>query len=280
MAVVPVHRWLAEVLTEAATPVAMMVVAVMQTAGGYALIRISTRILVGTKAGEPLWWVALLGVITMIYGGLAAAGQKDLRRVVAYGSVAQMGFVLLGIATFTPTGLLGASYLLVGHGVAAAMMVFLAGMIQDRAGHCEIERLGGLSGHMSAFGGWGLLGFLAMMGLPGLCVFVGELLVVMGTFSAGRAGYSEHITGGWVWLGTLSAGMMAMLTGIWVWTYQRVFMGPPRPEHSNWARMSMSEKWILALLGVTAAALGVMPMVVTEPMRGAVEALVNAVHVR
>jgi NADH:ubiquinone oxidoreductase subunit 4 (subunit M) len=73
---------------------------------------------------------------------------------------------------------------------------------------------------------------------------------------------------------------MAMLTGIWVWTYQRVFMGPSRPEHSNWARMSMSEKWILALLGVTAAALGVMPMVVTEPMRGAVEALVNAVHVR
>jgi NADH-quinone oxidoreductase subunit M len=146
------------------------------------------------------------------------------------------------------------------------MWVFVAGMVQDRVGHTEIARLGGLGGHMPAFSGWAAVAFLGAMGMPGLGVFAGVLLVLMGTFEKGGAAGGAAA----MWLGVVGAGVLVLLMGCCVWTYQRVFLGAPRPEHSNVARMSLSERWILAILGLASLMLGVVPALVTEPMREAV----------
>jgi NADH-quinone oxidoreductase subunit M len=264
-AVVPAHWWLSDVVTESSTPIALLTVGVMQTLGAYGLLRLGHP----QFAGDAHAWPAgLLGAITMAYGALAALGQKNLKRMAAYVSISLMGCVVLGIAMGTAASIMGAVFLLAGHAVGVGMMVFVAGMIQDRLGHTEIERLGGLGGHMPALAGWGAVAFLGAMGLPGLCVFAGEVLVLMGTFERSREGTAH----GYVWLGAAGIGSMALLLGCCVWSYQRVFLGAPRPEHSNVARMNVSERWLLAILGLTSVALGILPALLTDAVRSTAEA--------
>jgi len=264
-ALTPVHWWLSEVVTEASTPIAMLTVGVMQTLGAYGLLRL----------GHPLfaheahaWPAGLLGAITMAYGALAALGQKNLKRMAAYVSISLMGCVVLGGAMGTAASITGAVFLLAAHAVGVGMMVFVAGMIQDRLGHTDIPRLGGLGGHMPALAGWGAMAFLGAMGLPGLCVFAGEVLVVMGTLERSREGAAHGI----VWLAVTGVGAMALLLGGCVWTYQRVFLGAPRPEHSNVARMSVSERSLLAIFGLAVVALGILPALLTDAVRVTAEA--------
>jgi NADH-quinone oxidoreductase subunit M len=265
MAVAPVHTWLADVLAEAAAPVAMLTAAAVPAVGAYGLMRVAYPLL-GVQAAGYWPWVAALGAATILYGALGALAQRDLRRVVAFAAVAQAGYVLLGVAVLSPTAAAGAAYALVGNGIALGMLVFVSGMIADRAGHCDLRRLGGLGGHMPVFAGWSAVGFLAAAGLPGLCGFVGPLLVLLGTFAGGRGGGPG--TAATAWLAVLAAGGLVLTGACWVWTYQRVFLGAPKPEHSNVARLSSSEKWILAAFAVLAVVLGVMPGLVLDAVRG------------
>ena len=271
MAVVPLHLWLADLLAESATPVGILVVSLVQTAGAYGILhavhataaeKIPT-ILVANDA--TLGWI---GLAVAAYSALSAMGQKDLMRLAANLSVAQMGFFLIGIASGA-AATEGAGFLLVTHGISAGMTVYVCGMIRERVGHCEIDRLGGLAAHMPAFAGWSAVGVLGMVGVPGLCGFVGEMLVIMGIFArpTSASDSMEHA----VLLGVSGIAVMAILIGIGVWMYQRVYLGSPRPEHSNVARMSLSERWILAVLGIAVVGLGIMPMLVTEVMRGAAD---------
>jgi NADH-quinone oxidoreductase subunit M len=186
--------------------------------------------------------------------------------VIAFGVVVQMGYVLLAASTRSPMAMAGAGYSLVADAVGLGMLVLVAGMVADRTGHCEIKRLGGLGGHMPMLSGWGAVAFLAAMGLPGLSGFFGHLLVVLGVFG-NEAGYAADRA--WAQgLGMTAAGAMVLTGACYVWTYQRVFLGAPKPEHSNVARLSASEKWLLASMGVAAVVLGVLPGVVIEGMRG------------
>jgi NADH-quinone oxidoreductase subunit M len=163
------------------------------------------------------------------------------------------------------------------------MLFFIVGILDDRAHHREIRRLGGLWSQMPAFAGWAVVGFFALMGLPGLCGFIGQLLVLLGVFSAADSGSflmrhtSATASTPLLWLGVLAAGAIILTMAALLWTFQRVFMGAPKPEHHHFAGLTSSEKWILAILGVASIVLGVLPALFLDHARPAIDGLMRLI---
>jgi NADH-quinone oxidoreductase subunit M len=283
MAAVPVHTWLPEALVEAPTPVSMLIAAVVLNIGAYGLLRVVYPVF-GYQATTWWFWVAVIGVVSIAYGALVALAQKDFKRLAAYATISQMGWVLLGLAVMTPTAAAGAMFQMVAHGIGAAMLFFVVGVIGDRAHHREIPRLGGLWSQMPMYTGWAAVAFFAVMGLPGLCGFVGEVLVLLGTFGAARGGEAptllmRHAPGtpgvSLIWLGAIAAGAGVITAGYLLWTLQRVYMGAPKPEYHNFPGLTISEKWILVTLGVAAIVLGVLPMLLLDHVGPSIEGLMR-----
>jgi NADH-quinone oxidoreductase subunit M len=273
MGLVPLHTWLGDALVEAPTPVALLVVTVVTRLGAYVLLRAALPAF-GDYPGGLAWYaVAGLGMLSIAYGSLAMLAQRDVRRVIAFAAIVQMGYVLMAAASRTPIGVAGAGYALVADAAAMGMLVLIMGMIADRTGHCEIKRLGGLWGHMPMLGGWGAVAFLGAMGLPGLSGFFGTFLMVLGVYGAGG---NYAVDRAWAqMLGGIAAAAIVLTGACFVWTYQRVFLGAPKPEHSNVARLSASEKWLLVVMGLAVVVLGLVPAALVEPMRGWVEGFVR-----
>ncbi|MEX0775639.1 MAG: NADH-quinone oxidoreductase subunit M [Phycisphaeraceae bacterium] len=268
---VPFHTWLPDAHVEAPTPISMVLAGVLLKMGGYAMLRITWPIF--PDAAKVFWLcVATLGVIAIVYGALCAMAQTDWKKLVAYSSVSHMGYVTLGIAVLTPAGLNGAYFQMIAHGITSAMMFFLVGVVYDRAHHREINRLGGLWLKFPGYGGWSLVGFFAGMGLPGLCGFIGEVLVLLGTFdAAGNTALLEgYGIGGdpamlkfWAWtLGALAAFAVVLTAGYILWMFQRVYMGPLRPDAAHYEPIQGREYLIMATLGVAAVVFGLVPVLV------------------
>ena len=189
--VVPLHTWLPDAHVEAPTPISMILAAVLLKMGGYGLMRVSYPLF--PHQGAQFWyWVALIGVVSCVYGALCAMAQKDFKKLVAYSSVSHMGYVVIGIAIMTPMGYAGAMFQMIAHGISSAMMFFIVGVVYERAHHRDIPRLGGLWSTMPGYTGWAAVGIFASMGLPGLCGFVGELLVLLGVFGASTIAPLRH----------------------------------------------------------------------------------------
>jgi NADH-quinone oxidoreductase subunit M len=210
--------------------------------------------------------------------------QKDCKKLVAYSSVSHMGYVLLGLAVMTPAGFNGAMFQMIAHGISSAMMFFIVGVIYERAHHRDIERLGGLAIQMPTYTGLAVVGFFASMGLPALCGFVGELLVLAGTFTAAdHRSLIMTATGGAAMkplliLGVLSASAVVFTAAYLLWTLQRVYFGKPRPEYEHFAPLSGREKFILAPFVAGAIAFGILPgMLLLEPIRPTMEAMLKLV---
>jgi NADH-quinone oxidoreductase subunit M len=281
---VPLHTWLPDAHVEAPTPVSMILAAVLLKMGAYGLLRISYPIF-PAQAADNWFWIGLIGTVSIVYGALVAMAQRDFKRLVAYSSVSHMGYVLLGLAVMNPTATAGALFQMIAHGVSSAMMFFIVGIIYDRAHHREIPRLGGLWTQMPAYTGWAAVGFFASMGLPGLCGFIGELLVLLGVFSAADGhGFlarqslgSMGVGGPLLWFGTLAALTIVLTAAYHLWTLQRVYMGSSKPEHQNFPRLTGSEKWILATLGLAAILMGIFPALILDPLRPAIEGVIKLV---
>jgi NADH-quinone oxidoreductase subunit M len=250
--VFPLHTWLPDTLAEAPTGVGMVLSGAFLTLGGYGLLRVALPVC-PWAARELAWWLALLGVVNIVYGAFAAAAQTDFNKLLAYHSLSQMGYVVLGVAVFPAAagnagwwGVNGAEFQLVAHGLTAAGLFFLAGVLQDRAHHHNLDNFRGLYGPMPLYGGVGAVLFFAALGLPGLCGFVGEVMVFFGAW-----GFDRRLAA--------AAATATVLTGAYlIWTLQRVFMGQ-NPAHKNYPDISVREFTVAGALAVLCVALGVLP---------------------
>lgn len=239
----PFHTWLPDAHVDAPTPISVILAGVLLKMGGYGLIRVNLEVLPDVSATKFCgYFLAILGVINIIYGAFCAMAQRDFKRLVAYSSIGHMGFVLLGIASLTEVGINGAIFQMVSHGLLSGMLFILAGVIYDRAHHrfirypddpdmltqLHIDRslvgklgFGGLALKMPIYTGIVSLAFFGSLGLPGMSGFIGEVLALIGAFSRYRV------------LAIISVLGIVVGAAYFLWTLQRMFLGKLNPRYDR-----------------------------------------------
>lgn len=217
---VPLHTWLPDAHVEAPTPISVILAALLLKIGGYGLARIAFPIFPDAAIYFG-WFVGLMGVISILYGGLNALASKDLKRLIAYSSISHMGFVLLGFASLTAEGVAGAVYQMFSHGVISAMLFLLAGVLYDRTSDRMISNYSGLSGKMPLYTAMTVAAFFASMGLPGFSGFIAEIMIFLGAFKSNSVNGPLHES-----LAVIATLGLVIGATYYLWTLQRMFFGP------------------------------------------------------
>ncbi|MFZ9697607.1 MAG: complex I subunit 4 family protein [Ilumatobacteraceae bacterium] len=224
----PFHTWLPDAHTQAPTQGSVILAAILLKLGTYGFMRIAIPIL-PDAAVEWAPWIGLLAVIGIIYGALGCLAQSDMKRLIAFSSVAHMGFVMLGISTLTSFGMNAAVFGMVAHGLITGMLFFIAGSVKERYHTLEIARLSGMLKQVPKLG-W-ILGFCAMasLGLPGLAGFWGEFPAILSAYNPAD-GLSEEIFRVYMVIAALGTVFAAAYL---LWLYQRTAFGEPNPEFTS-----------------------------------------------
>src|SRR5690606_96129 len=221
----PFHTWLPDAHTQAPTVGSVILAAVLLKLGTYGFVRVALPIL-PEAAADWAPWIGLLAVIGIIYGALACLAQTDMKRLIAFSSVAHMGFTMLGISTLTDFGLNAAVMGMVAHGLITGMLFFIAGSVKERYHTLELQRLGGLLVSAPRLG-W-LLAFCSMasLGLPGLAGFWGEFPAILAAYQPAE-GLSVEL---FRTLMVIAAVGTVLAAGYLLWLLQRVAFGTPKEE--------------------------------------------------
>ncbi|MBW3668074.1 MAG: NADH-quinone oxidoreductase subunit M [Actinobacteria bacterium] len=261
----PVHTWLPDAHTEAPTAGSVILAGVLLKLGTYGIVRFGLYLFPQASVDlAPL--LLTLAVIGMIYGALVATVQKDLKRLVAYSSVAHLGFIVLGTFAFTTTGLSGGVLQMVNHGLSTGALFLLVGMIYERRHTRQIAELRGLQKSMPMLAAVFTVVMLSSIGLPGLNGFVGEFMILIGSFVTARW---------WAVVGTAGVILAALYL---LWAYQRVFHGAPDEANSGLPDMTWGERAVMAPLIVLIVFLGVYPKPVLDRINPSVERLIGHVE--
>jgi len=274
---VPFHTWLPDAHVEAPTAVSVILAGILLKMGTYAILRINYPMLPDTTM-QYAWFIAFMGMVNIVYGAFCAMAQTDLKRLVAYSSISHMGFVMLGMSSFTPAGINGAVFQMFNHGTITAMLFLLVGVIYDRAHHRyivypkdypEVELrgklgFGGLANQMPIYGGVFSLAFFAAMGLPGLSGFISEALCFVGAFPT------------WQAFTIISVFGIIITAGYILWAIQRLFLGTLPERWKTLPEINGRELFTLIPLAAIVVFLGVYPSPVLSMMNSTLNYL-NAV---
>jgi NADH-quinone oxidoreductase subunit M len=250
----PFHTWLPDAHVEAPTAISVILAGILLKMGTYGILRINFAMLPQVTAELSYYCLGALGAFNIVYGALCAMAQTDLKKLVAYSSISHMGYVMLGMASFTPHGIDGAVLQMFNHGTVTAMLFLLVGVIYDRAHHREIDGFGGLAGVMPVYTGVTAVAFFAALGLPGLSAFVSEVLVLLGAWQKYPV------------LTAVGASAVILTAGYLLWTMQRVFLGAVNEKYAGLPEISGRELFTLAPLVVIVVVLGVYPHAVLDLM--------------
>ncbi|MEO7837306.1 MAG: NADH-quinone oxidoreductase subunit M [Acidimicrobiales bacterium] len=263
----PVHTWLPDAHTEAPTAGSVILAGVLLKLGTYGIVRFALTLF--PQAAVDLAPLLLtLAVIGIIYGALVATVQKDLKRLVAYSSVAHLGFIVLGTFAFTNQGLSGGVLQMVNHGLSTGALFLLVGMIYERRHTRQIAELNGLQKSMPLLAAVFTVVMLSSIGLPGLNGFVGEFLILIGTFVTHR------------WWAVVATGGVILAALYLLWAYQRVFHGTPTGDNVGLPDMTRREKTVMAPLVVLIVFLGVYPKPVLDRIDPSVNRLIDHIESR
>ncbi|MFB0899744.1 MAG: NADH-quinone oxidoreductase subunit M [Polaromonas sp.] len=250
----PVHTWLPDVHVEAPTGGSAVLAAVMLKLGAYGFLRFSLPI-APDAAREWAWLMIALSLIAVIYVGLVAMVQKDMKKLVAYSSIAHMGFVTLGFFIFNPLGVSGGIVQMVAHGFVSAAMFLSIGVLYDRVHSREIASYGGVINTMPKFAAFALLFAMANCGLPGTAGFVGEWMVILGAIQFD------------FWVGMAAASALIFGAAYTLWMFKRVYLGPvANDDVKNLKDINGREILMLSLLAIAVLYMGIYPKPFTDVM--------------
>ena len=261
----PVHTWLPDAPGEAPTGGSVVLAAIMLKLGAYAFLRLSLPI-APDASHELAWLMITLSLVAVIYIGLVALVQTDMKKLVAYSSIAHMGFVTLGFFMFNETGMQGAVVQMVSHGFVAGAMFLCIGVLYDRLHTRQIADYGGVINRMPKFAALFLLFSMANAGLPATSGFVGEFLVILGAVQFD------------FWIGLLAATALIWGAGYSLWMYKRVVFGPvANPNVDKMEDVNRREFWLLMLMAALVLFMGIYPKFFTDLIQVSVEQLLTHV---
>ena len=261
----PVHTWLPDVHVEAPTGGSAVLAAIMLKLGAYGFLRFSMPI-APDAAREWAWLMITLSVIAVVYVGLVAMMQKDMKKLVAYSSVAHMGFVTLGFFIFNNLGVSGGLVQMIAHGFVSAAMFLSIGVLYERVHSREIASYGGVINTMPKFTAFALLFAMANCGLPGTAGFVGEWMVILGAVKAN------------FWLGFAAASALIFGAAYTLWMFKRVYLGAVANQHvKDLTDICNREFLVMALLAIATLYMGIYPKPFTDVMDASVTELLRHV---
>ncbi len=261
----PVHTWLPDVHVEAPTGGSAVLAAIMLKLGAYGFLRFSLPI-APDASREWAWLMIALSLVAVVYVGLVAMVQKDMKKLVAYSSVAHMGFVTLGFFLFNPLGVSGGIVQMIAHGFVSAAMFLCIGVLYDRVHSRDIASYGGVVNTMPTFAAFSLLFTMANCGLPATAGFVGEWMVILGAVQAN------------FWVGLVAASALIFGAAYSLWMYKRVYLGPVVNDQVRaLTDINAREFFMLSLLAIAVLVMGIYPKPFTDVMDPSVAALLKHV---
>ncbi len=271
----PFHTWLPDAHTQAPTPGSVILAGVLLKLGTYGLIRFAFP-LFPLAAAEGAQTLAVLSIVGIVYGALTAYAQTDVKRLVAYSSVSHMGFIVLGIVGMTTQGLTGATYQSLAHGLTTGALFMCVGAIYERRHTRLMSEFGGLAKVMPWFTAVFMIAMLGSAGLPGLVGFVGEFLIMVGTFTHGA-----HTLNNPPLLVAIAATGVVLGAVYLLWLFQRTMFGPiTKPENETLKDLSLRERLVFAPVIFLIVFMGVYPKPFLERIDPSAQAMVSSFQVK
>jgi NADH-quinone oxidoreductase subunit M len=263
----PVHTWLPDAHVEAPTGGSVVLAAIMLKLGAYGFLRFSMPI-APDASREYAWFIIALSLIAVVYIGLVALVQQDMKKLVAYSSIAHMGFVTLGFFIFNELGVAGGIVQMISHGFVSGAMFLCIGVLYDRMHSREISSYGGVVNTMPKFVAFAVFFAMANVGLPGTAGFVGEWMVILGTVKMN------------FWLAALAATTLIFGAAYTLWMVKRVYFGDVANKHvAELTDINTREFTMLAILAVAVLAMGLYPKPFTDVMHVSVTELLKHVAI-